>query len=293
LIENQDALLGWFDQQQRGLPWRDTRDPWLVLVSEVMLQQTQVSRVVPRFRQFVARFPTPRWCAAAPCSEVITLWSGLGYNRRARMLHAAAVAIVERHDGEVPDTLDELSALPGVGAYTARAVLAFAYERDIGVVDTNAARVLARAFSGRRLQRLEVQALADEVVPIGEGWRWNQAMLDFGATVCTKRAPRCDGCPLAVSCAWSSSGEKVDPALGTAGVSTGQSPFEGSDRQGRGRLVAKLRDIRVLSRSDAARVAGWPDDPERAERVLQSLVADGLVTVENGSVARPVASNVR
>ena len=143
-------MLAWGAPRLRDLPWRRTRDPWLVLVSEVMLQQTQAQRVIPKWQSFCAAYPTPTACAAAPLGDVLRLWQGLGYPRRARDLHRAAVAIEAAHDGEVPADLDALLALPGIGPYTARAVLAFAYERDVGVVDTNIARVLART-SGERL----------------------------------------------------------------------------------------------------------------------------------------------
>ncbi len=190
-------ILEWADRCRRDLPWRRTRDPWLVLVSELMLQQTQVARVVPRYEAFVARFGRPTDCASADVGEVVRLWAGLGYNRRAVNLHRAAVMIVDEFGGTLPDDLAGLMSLPGVGPYTARAVLAFAYERDVGVVDTNAARVLSR-LAGRRLGRAEVQARADAAVPPGQGWAWNQAILDLGATICTSRTPSCPACPAAV-----------------------------------------------------------------------------------------------
>ena len=187
--------------------------------------------------------------------EVVRAWAGLGYNRRAVHLHATAVVVVERHGGTLPDELDALLALPGVGPYTARAVLAFAFERDVGVVDTNAARVLARR-AGRSLDRAAVQAQADAAVPAGRGWAWNQAMLDLGATTCRARSPGCDVCPVARGCAWWEAGRpEPDPARGSAGVSTGQSRFEGSDRQGRGRLVDALRG------AGARRARRWPRRP--------------------------------
>ncbi len=182
--------------------------------------------------------------------------------------------------------MDELLALPGIGPYTARAVLAFAHERDVGVLDTNAARVLAR-LAGRRLAAIEAQAAADQAVPAGHGWAWNQALLDLGATVCTKRIARCDDCPLAPSCVWHLTGHPdPDPAEGSAGTSGRQSKFAGSDREGRGRLVAALRAGPVEA-SDVAIVMGWPDDPGRAERVLATLVADGLVTPVGATFVLP------
>lgn len=274
-------VLLWAESARRDLPWRRTRDPWAVLVSEVMLQQTQVARVDPAWTAFVARFPTPGDCAAAPVGEVVGAWAGLGYNRRAVQLHRCAGVIVRDHDGRVPADLDALRALPGVGPYTARAVLAFAYGRDVGVVDTNAARFLARAVAGRRLPTGEAQRTADALVPAGSGWAWNQAVLDLGATVCTARRPRCARCPIrARRCAWATAGwPQPDPALGTAGSSGRQSPFPGSDRQGRGRLVAALR-AGPVGPADLARAAGWPGDAPRAAAAAATLVADGLAVVD-------------
>jgi A/G-specific adenine glycosylase len=274
------ALLGWFAERRRDLPWRRTRDPWAVLVSELMLQQTQVARVLPRYEAFLDRWPTPAACAAAPQAEVVTAWAGLGYNRRAVNLHRCARAVVADHGGRLPDDLASLLALPGVGPYTARAVLAFAFERDhVGVLDTNAARLLAR-WTGRSLKPKEAQAAADGAVPAGLGWAWNQAVLDLGATVCRARSPRCNECPVAAWCAWGRAGRPdPDPAVGSAGVSGGQSRFEGSDRQGRGRLVDALRRGPVAA-ADLAGAAGWPDDPERAERVARTLVVDGLAVLD-------------
>ena len=270
------ALTEWSARTRRDLPWRRTRDPWAILVSELMLQQTQVARVEPKYDAFLTRFPTVASCAGASVGEVVTMWAGLGYNRRAVNLHRCAVTVVEQHGGELPRGLDELLALPGIGPYTARAVSAFAFERDVGVLDTNAARVLAR-WHGRALKPAEAQRLADAMVPPGEGWAWNQAMLDLGATCCTSRAPRCDGCPTASSCAWFVAGRpEPDPAVGSAGVSGRQSAFEGSDRQGRGRLVDGLRRATAIAADDLAAVAGWPADPPRAARAAESLVRDGL-----------------
>jgi A/G-specific adenine glycosylase len=283
----QEALLSWGESARRDLPWRRTRDPWEVLVSELMLQQTQVPRVVPRYASFLARFPTPAACAAAPVGDVVRAWEGLGYNRRAVNLQRAATEIVDHHDGAVPACLDDLLTLPGIGPYTARAVLVFAFERDIGLVDTNAGRFLARAAAGRPLGRVEAQQVADDLVPEGAGWAWGQAVFDLGASVCAKRAPACGRCPLEVHCAWSQAGRpEPDPVSGSAGVSGGQSAFEGSDRQGRGRLVDALRRGPVEA-GDLAVVMGWPADPERAARVAAGLVAEGLVEVDGDRFVLP------
>lgn len=283
----QRALLSWGDAVRRELPWRSTRDPWAILVSELMLQQTQVDRVVPRYLAFLERFPDPASCAAAAPGEVLRAWEGLGYNRRAINLHRAAMVIVDEHGGQLPDELDLLLELPGVGPYTARAVLAFAFERDHGVVDTNAARFLARAVAGERLTPRRAQQLADAQVPAGQGWAWNQAVLDLGAAVCTKRRPDCGACPLRRECRWAVAGfPDPDPVQGSAGVTTPQSTFEGSDRQARGRIVQALRTgpIEVVRLPD---VAGWDDDPERAHRVADGLVIEGLAEYVDGQLSLP------
>lgn len=278
-------LLAWGEAARRTLPWRDTRDPWGVLVAEAMLQQTQVVRVVERWPVFLARFPDPVTTAAAPLADVLAAWSGLGYYRRARDLHRTAIAVVDHHGGRLPEELDALLALPGIGPYTARAVLAFALERPHGIVDANASRFLARAVAGERLTPARAQALADALVPADAAWAWNQTVLDLGATVCVARSPRCDACPISGSCAWHARGlEEPDPARGSAGSSGRQAPFAGSDRQGRGRLLAALVEGGIPL-AGLAEVAGWPDDPERARRVADDLVAEGLA-VHDGTTLR-------
>jgi A/G-specific adenine glycosylase len=279
------AVLRWGRTHRRDLPWRHTRRPWEVLVSEVMLQQTQAARVVAPYGRFVARFPSPSACAAAGAPAVVRAWEGLGYNRRALRLHAAAGALVERHGGEVPADLAALISLPGVGPYTARAVLAFAFETDTGVVDTNVARLLARAVAGRPLRPAAAQALADELVPPGRGWEFNQALFDLGARHCTTRRPDCDGCPLVGWCAWAQSGfASPDPAVGSAATARPQSRFSGSDRQGRGRLVDALRRG-PLAAGELAAAAGWPEDPCRARTVADGLVAEGFAGWAGGRLA--------
>lgn len=277
------AVGTWAAALPRDLPWRRTRDPWAVLVSETMLQQTQVARVVPKYHAFLERFPAVSVCASAPLGDVVDAWAGLGYNRRAVLLHAAAASVAREHGGVFPDSLTELLALPGVGPYTARAILAFAFERDVAVLDSNVARVLAR-HGGGSLSARDAQASADALVPAGRGWWWNQAMLDLGALVCTKRSPRCDRCPIYATCAWR--GDGPDPAIGSAGVPAPQSRFAGSDRQGRGRLVAALRRSAVPEAALAS-VMGWPDDRARADRVARGVVADGLAVSFDGVYSLP------
>jgi len=267
-----EALLAWGAAHRRDLPWRHTRDPWRVLVSEVMLQQTQVDRVLPRYLDWVDAYPTPAAQAAAPLADVLRRWQGLGYPRRARNLHTTATLVVERHGGEVPGGLDALLALPGIGPYTARAVLAFAHERDVGVVDTNVGRVLAR-WAGHPLRPAEAQAIAQSLVPAGRAWDWNQALFDLGALACAKRAPRCDSCPVAPWCSWrGGAGAEPDPATGSAAVSRPQARFAGSHRQARGRLLQALADGPVPSGSVAA----------ADRRAAESLRADGLIELRGG-----------
>ncbi|MGA1010904.1 MAG: A/G-specific adenine glycosylase [Ilumatobacteraceae bacterium] len=263
-------LLAWGGPRLRDLPWRRTRDPWGVLVSEVMAQQTQVARIIPRWEAFMERFPTPESLAEAPLADLLRLWQGLGYPRRARALHEAARRI--RDSGRFPSTVEQLMDLPGVGPYTARAVAAFAFDLDVGVLDTNVGRLLAR-LAGERLRPAAAQSMADDLVPKGDAWIWNQVVMDFGATVCTARSPRCDHCPVSGRCAWAGSTERADPAQGSAGVSGKQARFEGSDRQARGRLLAALVDGPIL----AVAVAVVMDrDSVVADRLLADLVAEGL-----------------
>jgi A/G-specific adenine glycosylase len=248
-----------------------------------MLQQTQAARVVDPFTRFVSRFLTPAACAVAGRAEVVRAWAGLGYNRRALNLHRTAVVLVERHAGRVPEELGALVDLPGVGPYTARAVLAFAFGRPLGVVDSNVMRVLSRAAAGRPLAPQEAQELADRLVPPTDAWRFNQALLDLGAVRCTARAPRCGSCHLLEQCCWAQA--VAEAGAGTAVPDPGasrrrQGRFAGSDREGRGRIVRALR-VAPVPVTAIASTAGWPDDEPRALRVAEALVAEGLASWQN------------
>ena len=266
-------VLAWGVPRLRDLPWRQVRDPWLILLAEVMLQQTQADRVIPKWTEFCDQYPTPAVMAASSLGDVLRGWQGLGYPRRARNLHAAAGEVVARHGGRLPADLDALLALPGVGPYTARAVLAFAFEQDAAVVDTNIARILART-SGRRLTPKAAQAAADALVPAGDGWIWNQVLMDLGAVLCRPQ-PKCESCPLATQCRWHAAGRpRPDPADGSAGVSGKQAPFEGSDRQRRGAV------LRALAAGERA-AAEFDID------ILAGLVADRLVVVVDGIARLP------
>jgi A/G-specific adenine glycosylase len=246
-----------------------------------MLQQTQVERVVPHYERFVATFPTPADCARAGVAGVVRQWSGLGYNRRALNLHRAASDIVDLHLGAVPRAEGDLRALPGVGAYTARAVRAFAFGEAVAAVDTNAVRVLSRGVANAPLSVRAATDLGDRLLPAGASWAFNQAMFDLGATVCVAARPRCTGCPLRRLCAWRRAGSEAPDPWRTGPRARPQSKFDGSDRQGRGRLLGVLRRGGV-PRAGLAAACGWPDDPTRAARVAAALVAEGFVEWSGG-----------
>ena len=274
-------VLAWGAPRLRDLPWRRTRDPWAVLVSEVMLQQTQVARVIPRWNAFLERFPDPDACAVASLGDVLREWQGLGYPRRARNLHATARRVVES-DG-FPRDLPGLLSLPGVGPYTARAVMAFAFELDAAVVDTNIARVYARV-SGERLTPKRVQSMADDACPSGDAWIWNQCVMDLGAVLCRPSTPGCGQCPVRHRCAWSGDAAVPDPAVGSSGVSGRQARFDGSDRQARGRLIKALGDGPV-ARAEVAAV--MHRDAVIADRLLVSLIDEGLCQTDQLTIRLP------
>ena len=265
------------------LPWRCVSDPWALLCAEVMLQQTPVSRVEPRFGDWRGRYPTPVSLACAPLREVLEWWSGMGYPRRAANLHRAAQQLVGEHGGHVPDDLPALLALAGVGRYTARAVLSFAFNRRVGVLDTNVGRVLARV-AGETLTHSRAQELADLLVPEQAPGLWNQKLLDLGATVCRAR-PLCAECPAAPVCGWNLAGRpEPDPSRRSAGVSRPQPAYLGSDRELRGLLLRVFAAAQSplsgseLSESVARSRRGWT--PERVAACLRSLVDDGLVSTD-------------
>jgi A/G-specific adenine glycosylase len=278
-------LLEWYDDHARELPWRGPgASPWAVMVSEFMLQQTPVARVLPVFESWMATWPTPADLAAASSGEAVRAWGRLGYPRRALRLHAAATAIVERHGGEVPAAYDELIALPGVGDYTASAIASFAFGGSHAVLDTNVRRVFARAVTGVEFAATSVskaeREVAELLVPDTEPARWAIAVMELGALVCTAANPKCAACPISEQCAWNLAGRPAydgPPRRGQA--------WAGTDRQVRGRLMAVLRDAPgsvSRKRLDTA----WPD-PVQRERALRSLLADGLLVETHGRFALP------
>ncbi|MET8697437.1 A/G-specific adenine glycosylase [Kitasatospora sp. NPDC004723] len=283
-----ETVLDWYAANARDLPWRTPdASPWAVMVSEFMLQQTPVKRVLPAWEAWMERWPTPAELAAEAPGEAVRMWGRLGYPRRALRLHAAAVAITEEHDGEVPDDHATLLSLPGVGEYTAAAVASFAFRQRHVVLDTNVRRVFARAVTGveypaqatTAAERRTATALLPEAA--GTAATWAVAVMELGALVCTARGPECGECPLFTACAWQRAGRP--PYEGPA--RRGQS-YEGTDRQVRGKLLAVLRETHgevPQARLDAV----WPDAVQRA-RALDGLVADGLVEpVEQGVYRLP------
>ncbi|MFF5082292.1 A/G-specific adenine glycosylase [Actinoplanes sp. NPDC000266] len=272
----EDAI-AWYDANARDLPWRqpDTT-PWGVLVSEVMLQQTPVVRVEPAWHAWMNRWPTPAALAADPPSEAIRMWGRLGYPRRAMRLHACAVAMVERHGGDVPSDLDQLLALPGVGTYTGRAVATFAYGQRHPVVDTNVRRVVSRAVEGKpdagpATTAADLAAMEELLPPdVAKAARASIAFMELGAIVCTARSPRCPSCPFEKVCAW-----RLDGSPALEGPSRKRQTYAGTDRQVRGLLLEVLRHATgpvPRQRLDLV----WTDEVQRA-RALAGLVDDGLV----------------
>lgn len=277
-----DAVMKWFEREARDLPWRRPEcSPWGVLVSEVMLQQTPVVRVLPVWQQWMERWPAPADLASAPQAEVIRAWGRLGYPRRALRLRDCAVALVAEHGGTVPRTTEQLRALPGVGEYTAAAVRVFAFgERDV-VLDTNVRRVIGRAWRGQPLPPAHLtRAERDQAAGlIPEDARasalWNAGAMELGALVCTARVPQCDACVLATACEWLAAGT---PGLDSAPKRT--QAWHGTDRQVRGRIMALLRaaDAPVTV---TGHVALSDVEPGQLDRCLESLVKDGLAQLDH------------
>jgi A/G-specific adenine glycosylase len=284
-----EPMLAWFARYARDLPWRGPgATPWSVLVSEIMLQQTPVARVVPAHQSWLARWPAPAALAAEPAGEAIRQWGRLGYPRRALRLHETATIVTARHDGIVPDDIGALLALPGIGRYTAAAVASFAFGQRHAVLDTNVRRVLARLVAGQpRPGRTPSQAerrMAETLLPAepAVAARWSVAVMELGALVCTAASPRCAGCPVARHCAWLAAGRPEAPN----GTGRRTQRYDGTDRQCRGRLLAVLRDGGGPV-TQAGFDAVWAD-PAQLARALDGLVADGLADpLPDGRYALP------
>ncbi|MFY0406835.1 A/G-specific adenine glycosylase [Solicola sp. PLA-1-18] len=283
-----DVVLEWYDDHARDLPWRAPGTPaWHVLVSELMLQQTPVVRVLPVYEAWVRRWPRPQDLAAAPSGEAVRAWGRLGYPRRALRLHACAVALTEQHDGVVPDDHATLLTLPGVGSYTAAAVASFAFGQRHAVLDTNVRRVLGRVVAGTayppNAATVAERRTAEALLPDDPATaaRWAVAVMELGALVCTARSPRCGECPVRDRCAWYAAGRPEHDGPPRRGQA-----WAGTDRQCRGRLLGVLRDADGPVPKDALD-AVWDAAPQR-ERALDSLVADGLVDArDDGTYALP------
>lgn len=294
MMDLHEPLLRWYGPHARDLPWRAPgTTPWGVLLSEVMSQQTPVARVEPAWRAWLTRWPDPAALAAASPADVLRAWDRLGYPRRALRLHECARVLVERHGGQVPADEAALRALPGVGSYTAAAVLAFAFEKRAVVLDTNVRRVLARVLGGAALpppsQTRAEERRAAEVLPADPATsaRWNVAVMELGALVCTARAPRCAECPVRDRCAWLARGRPTD----THADRRRAQPWHGTDRQARGRVLALLRSLPApATHGQVLAAATLPDaSPDQADRVLASLLADGLVARAGVNYALPGA----
>ena len=287
-------LLEWYASHGRALPWRQTRNPYFILVSEVMLQQTQVERVIPKYREFLATFPTLSELAAAPRGSVIRAWGPLGYNRRAVRLHQLANLVVQRHGGRLPEEPRALAQLPGVGPYTAAAVACFAFDQHVATLDTNVRRVIGRLLADHFEQRpppvRHLGAVAEKALPAGRAADWNQALMDLGATYCTTRAPACQHCPLAEHCfgpepvrksARRASRQASEPGV----VYHLGNPFVGSSRFYRGRIVEHLRTLRPAASlgldklGSALRADFGPAHRGWLLELLRALAADGLVQI--------------
>ena len=290
-------IVSWFRENGRDLPWRRTRDPWRILVSEVMLQQIQVKRAIPFYGRFLQRFPTVEALAEAPLAEAIRTWGDLGRYRRVVNLHRTARIVVEEHGGRLPSDPEVLVKFPGIGPYTAGAVACFAFERDVPFYDTNMHRVLHRVFYGPEVPKpragpKEILALASDLVPAGDGWAWNQAVMEFGALRCTARKPLCEDCPLQTHCEAHPGMLEVLAGL-PRGTKNGRAAnYEDSNRYLRGRVLAVLRDAdqkevvlgeiarSVLNEAGEGKLA-------RMREVVASLEADGLARVAAENHHRP------
>ena len=285
----QDLLLAWFRSHGRALPWRRTRDPYAVLVAEVMLQQTQVDRVVPKYLAFLDRFPTLEALAESSTADVIRQWVGLGYNRRALYLLRAARAAVHA-GGVLPSDPRDLRKLDGIGPYTAAAVACFAFGHQAPVVDTNVRRVLGRVFGGAEgLADKALAAVAQSALPQGQAWAWNQALMDLGATVCVQREPRCNLCPVSSHCraapGFRHRQKRVVEARPPYRAAT--TPFRDSSRYYRGRIIAYLRGLPAGASADLADLGAHlkpsfdADDLPWLRQLVEGLQRDGLVSLRN------------
>lgn len=267
-------LLPWFSVHRRDLPWRRTKDPYAILVSEIMLQQTQVDRVIPKYTAWLKTFPTVRSLARAPLSKVLKLWSGLGYNSRGMRLRELARVVVSEYSGHIPSDVETLEKLPGIGPYTARAIASFAFHRNEPAIDTNIRRVISRIFFGPRWPTYsKLKSMVDIVAPAGEMHTWNAALMDFGALVCQARRPKCEQCPVQLYC-------RAYPAILRQPVSRPRQRvrFETTDRFWRGRIVARLV-VRSATTADMYSHLCTIGDISRVRftKLVEKLVAENIL----------------
>ena len=303
------ALLQWYRVHQRDLPWRSTTDAYAILVSEIMLQQTQVERVLPKYHQFLAAFPTLVDLAAAPTSDVITVWATLGYNSRAVRLQSIARQVLAEFGGQIPATITELVRLKGIGRYTAGAIACFAYHQQVATVDTNIYRALHRIFLGLeypepRISTGQMFTFAEQVLPSGEAFNWNQALMDLGATICTSANPQCACCPLQEQCqAYRDMSQYSLFPGGTAlrqlrkvaepKTSYEPKPFTSTSRYFRGRIIDHLRSLTANQRITLADLGPIlkPDysaaDSAWLHKLVQGLAKDGLLDAQEDGIRLP------
>ena len=302
-------LLQWYALEQRDLPWRSTHDPYAILVSEMMLQQTQVQRVLPKFEQFLSAFPTLAELAQASTADVISVWVPLGYNMRAVRLQSISRQVMEEYDGRIPDTIEELLKLKGIGRYTAGAIVCFAFMKQVAMVDTNIHRVLSRIFLGLNLSKPEFTndqklILAEKVLPDGQAYNWNQALMDLGATICTSSNPQCTRCPLQINC--KAYTELSEYSLFPSGTAMRQlrrvaekkelyrkQPFTSTNRYFRGRIVDHLcslpegQRISLTSLGPIIKPDFQDSDLIWLQQLVEKLAKDGLVDCTEEGVRLP------
>jgi A/G-specific adenine glycosylase len=308
LSDIQGALLAWFAEHARDLPWRRTRDPYRIMVSEIMLQQTQVDRVRPKYYAFLEAFPNLESLASAPTAEVIRAWAGLGYNRRAVNMQRTAQAVIREHGGQFPRDLAALLKLPGIGPYTAGAIACFAFEQDVAFIDTNIRRVVQRLFVGPEEAGMageaELLGIAQAALPAGQGWAWNQAVMELGALICTAAAPACWCCPVQAHCRALAARRRADEQIfDMAGALEArpqrrvaerrEAPYAGSNRFYRGRIVDVLRQVSPGEALELRALGGRVKDDFGDEdapwllKLVEGLARDGLVVLEGDRARLP------
>ncbi len=293
----QEQILMWYAKNKRDLPWRTTKNPYPILVSEMMLQQTQVDRVIPKYHAFLTQFPTIQDLANASPAAVIQSWAGLGYNRRALHLQKIAQAVVAQHNGNIPNNLTLLQELPGIGPYTASAVASFAFNADVPVIDVNIKRILERYFSPPpekpKQYDLTLRNLEEKSLPKGQSSVWHNALMDFGSLCCTAKNPSCDKCPLQSQCTFTAELRRLPPEQRAHLFATKKKkivPFIGSTRYYRGKILALLREQHTLSITalqNYMQTTYQLTDPVFLDHLLKGLEKEGLITYTHKTISLP------